>query len=215
MTREGLPSPREAKFASPPKIPRESINHIIYGETNLEPSGNWRMSHLVSKVYDAYNCAHKNTYYQSLRQKINRDILYRNETFFTDKFKISGNKFTTQQGSDRIDSFWFANFWFAEVNQKSQKDFDSRFNLILFTLLRSDFDSSRIMIHSWILVHLLIKIKSNQKLKVGGSWFNHLRVIGLFDFESKPNQSESRIKLVQALLLRAQHKILHSPAWTG
>ena len=30
------------------------------------------------------------------------------------------------QGSDRIDSIWFANFWFAEVNQKSQKDFDSR-----------------------------------------------------------------------------------------
>ena len=30
------------------------------------------------------------------------------------------------QSSDRIDSFWFANFWVAKVNQKSINDFDSR-----------------------------------------------------------------------------------------
>ena len=38
------------------------------------------------------------------------------------------------QGLNRIDSFWFANFWFAKVNQKSQKDFDSRGESFYFWL---------------------------------------------------------------------------------
>ena len=44
------------------------------------------------------------------------------------------------------------------------------------------------------------KIKSNQKSKVGESWLTHFRVIIWFDFESKANQTKSRIKLVRALL---------------
>ena len=129
------------------------------------------------------------------------------------------------QGSDQIDSFLFANFRFVEVNQKSQKrfwfarwmkifffdsrgriilflfliDFDSRFKLIVFILIRLDFNSSQITPHPRIMIHLRIKIKSNQKSKVGESWLTHLRIIGWFDFGSKANQSESRIKLVRAL----------------
>ena len=38
------------------------------------------------------------------------------------------------------------------------------------------------------------------KSKVGESWFTYCRIIGCFDFESKANQSESRIKLVLALV---------------
>ena len=114
------------------------------------------------------------------------------------------------QGSNRIVSFWFAKIWFAKVNQKSRKGFDSRdesksffispsrgriilfvifiyfdlrFKLILFILIRFDFYSSRI----WI--HLRIKIKTNQKSKVGETWFTHLRIIIWFDFESKANQA--------------------------
>ena len=41
---------------------------------------------------------------------------------------------------------------------------------------------------------------ANQKLKVGEAWFTHCRIIGCFDFEYKANQSESRIKLVWALI---------------
>ena len=83
--------------------------------------------------------------------------------------------FYSKQGSDRIDSFWF-----AEMNQKSQKDFDSRgvsksfffdtilifihfdmrFNLILFILIRFDFDSSPITIHLQIMAHLRIQNKN-------------------------------------------------------
>ena len=51
---------------------------------------------------------------------------------------------------------------------------------------------------SWLICES--KIKSNQKSKVGKSWFTHSRIIGWFDFESKANQSESRIKLVRALV---------------
>ena len=50
--------------------------------------------------------------------------------------------FDLAQGSNRIDSFWL-----AKLNEKSQKDSDSR-----------------------IMIHLRIKIKSNQKSKVGESW---------------------------------------------
>ena len=129
------------------------------------------------------------------------------------------------QGSDRIDSFWFAEvhkkilicevnqnlffyFWFTWANHfifwfwfiVIFIHFDLRFKVILFILIRFDFDSSRITTHPRIMIHLRIKIKSNQKSKVGESWFTHLRIIGWFDFESKANQSESRIKLVWALI---------------
>ena len=77
---------------------------------------------------------------------------------------------------------------------------DLRFNLISFILIWFDFDSSRITIHPRIMTILRIKIKSNQKSKVGESWFTHFRIIGWFDFESKANQSESRIKLIRALM---------------
>ena len=76
--------------------------------------------------------------------------------------------------------------------------FDSQFILIL---IRSDFYSPRITIHLRIMIHLRIKIKSKKKSKVVESWFTHLRIIGWFDFASKANQSESRIKLVWALPL--------------
>ena len=65
--------------------------------------------------------------------------------------------------------------------------FDLRFKLILFILIRFDFDSSRITIHPRIMIHLRIKIKSNQKSKKGESWFTHFRIIGWFVFESKAN----------------------------
>ena len=74
--------------------------------------------------------------------------------------------------------------------------FDFRFNL---TLIRFDFDSSQITIHSRIMSHMRIKNQIEKKSKVGESWFTHLRIIGCFDFESKANHIESRIKLVRAL----------------
>ena len=115
------------------------------------------------------------------------------------------------QGSDRIDSFWFANFWFAEVNQKLQIyficdslgriilflilihfdsqcnlifiHFDLRFNLILYILI-----SDSILFYSFWFGFILFrresrftresKIKSNQKSKVGESWFTHFRIMG-------------------------------------
>ena len=43
-------------------------------------------------------------------------------------------------------------------------------------------------------------IKSDQKSKVGEAWFTNCRIIGCFDFESKAKLSESRIKLVRALV---------------
>ena len=51
-----------------------------------------------------------------------------------------------------------------------------------------------------ILIRRESKIKSDQKSKVGEAWFTNCRIIGCFDFESKANQSESRIKLVRALV---------------
>ena len=74
------------------------------------------------------------------------------------------------------------------------------------------------MIHLRIENQVESKIKSNQKSnwiknqidqksKVDESWFTNLRIIGYFDFESKANQSESRIKLVRALILDPQLKI--------
>ena len=62
------------------------------------------------------------------------------------------------------------------------------------------FDSSLITLHPRIMIHVRIKIKSNQKSKVGESWLTHLRIMGWFDFGSKANQSESQIKLVWALV---------------
>ena len=126
-----------------------------------------------------------------------------------------------KQGSDRIDSFWFTwpnhfifdsdsfwckriaiiyfEIWFSILIRFDLQFIlifiycDFRFELILFILIRFDFDLSGFMIH------LRIKIKSNKKSKIGESWFTHLRIINRFDFESKANQSESRIKLRRAL----------------
>ena len=77
--------------------------------------------------------------------------------------------------------FWFIfeaseSHWFISINNSFG---------FLFILIRLDFDSSRIMIH------LRIKVKSNLKSKVAGSWFIHLRMIGWFDFESKANHESS------------------------
>ena len=124
------------------------------------------------------------------------------------------------QGSNRIDLFWFAKIWFAKVNKKSQKDLDSRGESKYFTyeanesqwfiLIHFDFDFYSFwfaieidFIHFdsvWFMIHLRIIIKSNLKSKIGESWFTHLRIIFWFDFESKANQSESRIKLVRPLV---------------
>ena len=73
--------------------------------------------------------------------------------------------------------------------------------MILFILIRFDFDYLGITVHPQIIFHLRIKIKSNQKSKVGESIFTHFRIIGWFDFESKANQTVSRIELVRALTL--------------
>ena len=74
------------------------------------------------------------------------------------------------------DSIWFYSFWFDLI------------------LIRRE---SRITRESWFTCKS--KIKSNQKSKVYE--FTHCRIIGWFDFESKANQSESRIKLVRTLSL--------------
>ena len=68
-------------------------------------------------------------------------------------------------------------------------------------LIRFDFDSSRTM------THLRIKIKSNEKSQEGESWFTHLRIIGWFNFESKANQTESRINLARHSKLRQTAEI--------
>ena len=113
------------------------------------------------------------------------------------------------QGSNRIVSFWFAKFWFAKVNQKSRKGFDSRdesksffysreriilflisdhfdlrFKLFFFIVIWFDFHTSQLGIHPRIMSHLRIKIKSNKKSKVGESWFTRLRIIIWFDLKS-------------------------------
>ena len=96
----------------------------------------------------------------------------------------------------------FFYFWFTLANHfifDSQFilitiHFDLRFELILFILIRFNFDSTPIMIH------LRIKIKSNKKSQEGESWFTYLWIIAWFDFESKANQSESRFQLIRAPL---------------
>ena len=60
------------------------------------------------------------------------------------------------------DSIWFYSYWFG------------------FILIRRQ---SRFTRGSWFISES--KIKSNQKSKVGESWFTHCRIIGWFDFESK------------------------------
>ena len=143
-------------------------------------------------------------------------IISRENGFIKNYAPLSFRNFQdSTQGSDRIDSFWF-----AEVNQKSQITFDSRDESKSFFIIDSDsfwftfeanelqwfilnhfdFDSTRITIQPRIMIHLRIKIKSNQKSKVGEMWFTHLRIIGWFDFEWKANHSESQIKLVRALI---------------
>ena len=54
------------------------------------------------------------------------------------------------------DSFWFT------------IHFDLWFNLILFNLIRFDFDSSRITIYSRIMIHLRIRNQTESKIK--GRW---------------------------------------------
>ena len=93
-----------------------------------------------------------------------------------------GSFWFTFGANDRNDSFWFLFIWFAI--QIDSIHFDSFY-----------FNSSRITIHP------RIKSRSNQKSQEVESWFTHLRIIGWFDFESKANHSESRIKLVRALVL--------------
>ena len=73
---------------------------------------------------------------------------------------------------------------------------------------------SRFTRESWFTCNS--KIKSNQKSKVGESWFTHLRIIFWFDFESKANQSELRIKLIRALPEKAYFRIfpwIEAAAW--
>ena len=70
------------------------------------------------------------------------------------------------QGSDRIDSFWFAKIWFTKVNQKSQKDFDSRGCLFLFLIHVSEsfylwFWSILIAFQNWFVKIWFAKV--NQK----------------------------------------------------
>ena len=112
--------------------------------------------------------------------------------------------------SDRIDSFWSANFDSPNWNKNKKKDFDSRseaksfflfviylgesfYFLFWFILFQNSFGFLFILICDSIWFYS--KIKSNQKSKVGESWFALCRIIDWFDFESKVNQSESRIKL--------------------
>ena len=81
----------------------------------------------------------------------------------------------TGQGSDPIDSFWFANFWFAQVNQKSQKDFDLKLILdsrgrIILLLILIHFDSlskrTNAMIHfDSLWLSILIRFDSPEKNK--------------------------------------------------
>ena len=94
--------------------------------------------------------------------------------------------------SEITKNFWFARcikiFFLFLINVGEPFHF-----WFWFILIRFDFDSSLITIHP------RIKIKTNQKSKVGESWFTHLQIIGRFNFESKSNQSESRITLVRPL----------------
>ena len=86
--------------------------------------------------------------------------------------------------------------------------FDLRFNFILFILIRFDFDrrESRFKPESWFTCES--KFKSNQKSKVGESWFTYCRIIGWFDIKLNANQSESRIKLLWALVCERKLKNL-------
>ena len=78
------------------------------------------------------------------------------------------------QGSDQIDSFWFPNsikkalIHFDSTLISSFIHFDLRFNLILFILIRFDFDKSRIKIHPRIVIHL--RIKNQIESKIIGRW---------------------------------------------
>ena len=115
---------------------------------------------------------------------------------------------SSKQG--RIDSL--SEFRFARMNQKAKSDFwFTSANHFIFDALSkrtNRIDSfwfglilicceSRFTHESWFICES--KLKLNQKSKVGEWWITLCRIIGWFDFESKANESESRIKLVRAL----------------
>ena len=131
---------------------------------------------------------------------------HRESKSFFDFWFISVNHFifdSLSKRTNRNDSFWFTLichifsiwfwYWFILIHNSFW---------FLFILIC---DSNRfysfwfVLIFPRIMIHLRIKIKTNQKSNVGESRFTHLRIIGWFDFESKANQSESRIMLVRAL----------------
>ena len=92
------------------------------------------------------------------------------------------------------ESFYFW-FWFILIH------FDSQF-IWLFSFwfaIHFAFDSLRITNHPRLMINLRIKNQVESKIK--GRWIviHSLLNLGWFDFESKANQSESRIKLVRAL----------------
>ena len=51
---------------------------------------------------------------------------HKKQNYITKIIHSNSGLICSGQGSDRIDSFWFANSCFAEVNQESQKNFDFR-----------------------------------------------------------------------------------------
>ena len=79
---------------------------------------------------------------------------------------------------DELFKFWF---WFTSI---------------LFILIRFDFDLSRITIHSQVMINLRIKMKSNQKSKVGESRFISNDSIALISNQkrSKENRESSWFK---------------------
>ena len=98
--------------------------------------------------------------------------------------------------------FYSDSFWFSLIHDSFEFLIilicDSiRFYSFSFGLVKIRRES-RFKRESWFTCES--KIKSNHKSNVGESWFTHLRIIGWFDCESKANQSETRIKLVRALV---------------
>ena len=81
--------------------------------------------------------------------------------------------------TNRIDSIWFVFVFISICDSISFYSF--WFDLIL---IRRE---SRFTRESWFVFES--KIKSNQKSKVGESWFTDCRVIVWFDFVSKANKS--------------------------
>ena len=75
-----------------------------------------------------------------------------------------------------VDESLYFLFWFILILYSFGLfiHFYLRFDLILFILIRLDFDSSQITIHSWIMIHLRIKDQIESKTK--GRWI----VIHLF-----------------------------------